>query len=1394
MSSSDANQSPEEYQPPEKGRRASFEEVLIDEIRLIEERRKQRGDQASQPGDAAQDDDYAPAYRADLVGLSFSGGGIRSGTFNLGVIQGLAKLGLLSKVDYLSTVSGGGYIGSWLTGLIHRASKRNKSMASVELNLRSDRRDVFPAAVAAAEAAVTAAKAAAAAAAGDAGDATEAAAAAANAAATAAGAPVVAAATTAAAAATAEAAAAAAAADAAAAGQAAAAAAAAANDATAAVDDDFEAEAETVTESESQLHETPAIRFLRQFSNYLTPNVGFFSADTWSVFTTYLRNLLLVLVTLIAGVAAVLMLPRLLHGLFQLKLLPALPGTVLGFQGITWGLILAMLLVVISVVAVGCNMGGSSREMVEARQYSSPWFFKRFWVLVLVVLPLFLASIGGSQWLYSLSLQGRLWRVALGTATVYCFSWVLAFIVAWGYSRLLGSKLPSSITWGRLIGTGVPAGAVGGLMLFGIAWLTQQPGDNSWPALTWGPPLILVAYVLTASLQTGLVGRHLHDHHREWLSRVGAWLLIFAAAWAVLFAATVYGTPLVYWVTDWLRLSLTAGWLGATLAGLLASRGPSGNAKGSGLIRAFIGKAAPYVFIVGLLLWLGVGIDRVLSIPDSKSAEWRDFMDVCESARQPRNDSEMENSLIDLRVSIGGRTVGDELSEAEHALLPRLIKAHWAVLEVKDSKLLIGLFVGLVVVFVVMGWRVDVNEFSMHRFYRNRLVRCYLGASVSKRKREIRRQPFIGFCLTDDIDLECFGPEGCDERGRTHTDSCRGVSMGPYHLINTALNLVSGRQLAWQERKAASFIFSPLYCGFGFSGFEKGFRRTPGYGSDPKRLTLGTAMAISGAAASPNMGFRSSPALSFLLTVFNVRLGWWLGNPGLDRKGVYHRKPFWKHYWEFSGPRFAISELISELLGLTHEAKPYVYLSDGGHFENLGLYELVRRRCRLIIASDCGADPGLSFDDLGNAIRKCRVDLGIEIEIDPGQIRPEGGLSCWHWAVGTIHYSHEQKGTLLYLKSSISGDEPEDVLNYRAAHSEFPHQTTGDQWFDESQFESYRRLGEHVVLGALQEAHAESLSGEGVMQTVNAERLAQSLIERWHPPSKGVEEAFTKHSQKLDALYESLRNERHLEFLSEQIYPEWRSLLEGKPSPEPPGWLPAGPDSRRHGFYFCNSLIQLMEDVYLDLDLEHQWAHPDNRGWMNLFRHWSWSGMFQVTWAICASTYGLRFQRFCSRRLDLNGIYRLKVKELTKSRDRSSPIEVEEVEQWHELNFVERDIIRGILTGESKAFNTVYALLVEVKNPIEKRPDIKECMSYCCGFALAELTEGHRRIACMRIQDHLRMMGLARKALRELVKAHNLFDEPEFCGVAEKHESMFPSASMTRFLQLYRSVLRELRT
>jgi hypothetical protein len=205
------------------------------------------------------------------------------------------------------------------------------------------------------------------------------------------------------------------------------------------------------------------------------------------------------------------------------------------------------------------------------------------------------------------------------------------------------------------------------------------------------------------------------------------------------------------------------------------------------------------------------------------------------------------------------------------------------------------------------------------------------------------------------------------------------------------------------------------------------------------------------------------------MTMFNARLGWWLGNP---RHGLTYGK---------SSPNLGLLYYLNDLLGNTTDRSDYVNLSDGGHFDNLGVYELVRRRCRYIIACDAEQDGNLTFGALGNAVRKCRNDFGVNIQLEPAAIRPAspGERSRVHCVMGTIEYQDGQRGRLLYLKSSLTGDEPADVLEYAARRTSFPHQSTANQWFDESQFESYRALGYHIAMTTLGDT-VEAVSAEDV--------------------------------------------------------------------------------------------------------------------------------------------------------------------------------------------------------------------------------------------------------------------------------------------------------------------------
>ncbi len=1203
-----------------------------------------------------------PSDDRDLIGLAFSGGGIRSATFNLGLLQALADLRLLRSFDYLSTVSGGSYIGGWLTALIHSENGKPvqkdqpHGVCRVEQRLRTapEQRPSEPR-----------------------------------------------------------------------------------------PDDPPASEA---------YREDPAIRFLRRYSNYLTPRVGLFTADTWAMISIYLRNLILNLTLLASGLAVFLLLPRLLiAGTRSFSTLQSAAGSNIAFWA---GIGFTALFGALVAWLMGSNFSSLTilerpRSDDETPTPESPVTHKpsaMLWQIATLIAGAFLTS----RWLPVASLPSWLdW--AIWVAVIYASGWALALAAA------LRQPPQNLKVWRWLIATAAVAGFITGPLLPMVGDLLKKIGY--WASWVWGLPLVVLWLLLLGLLQTGLMGHGHRDHQREWLSRFGGWLLILAAGWAMWFSMIIYAPVVLSVLKGWAGGAVVSGWFAATAAGLVAARGQQAS-KVSGVIQSLVLAIAPYIFVAGLLSMLAVSLDWGVS-QLSDQAAWTEFEDQREAL--------LEGRAIEDEIRQANEVAGRPNFERASFWQP-LYQRHGELLDKTSGNwlLILVLVLGLLLITAVFSWRIDVNEFSMHGFYRNRLVRCYLGAAVDPKRRHRGKEPFTGFNESDDIRLGDLFPAGAKHQRR------RG-KPAPIHLINTSLNLVSGDELAWQERKAAPFILSPVACGFvpQEEGFQQesdtpihphGYRTTVStesvrhYGSSPVPLTLGSAIAISGAAASPNMGFHSTPALAFLLTVFNIRIGWWLGNPR-------HRQA-----WTRSGPFFAMFQLFMELAGKTRGRGRYVYLSDGEHFENLGVYELVRRRCRFILATDVGADPEYAFDNLGNAIRKCRADLGVEIEIDAGPIKADAnGLSKWHCAVGTIHYplpgGGTELGTLLYVKSSLTGDEPADVLAYARANPPFPHQTTADQFFDESQFESYRRLGHHVAMEVLSDSvevateRVETRAG-GTRRVLKLEKLLVALSQRWYPPSAAGSESFVRHTKTLDRLFERARRTPRLAFLDAQIYPEWHRFLDGADLPEATQasqradslWLPESAEERRHGFYFCNSLIQLMENVYLDLNLDHDYAHPDHRGWMNLFKHWSWSGLFRATWAISAATYGHRFQAFCRRRLDLAlgdiSIRRLEpadAETLTADRFR----EAAETEGPAFLNFLEREQIETFLEYGKVMVRDVVQFELSVAGTAIGRSEAKKILRFGFGYALLG---ADKEVVLMRIQDHLRTMGLGREALLEMAR------------------------------------------
>ncbi len=212
-------------------------------------------------------------------------------------------------------------------------------------------------------------------------------------------------------------------------------------------------------------------------------------------------------------------------------------------------------------------------------------------------------------------------------------------------------------------------------------------------------------------------------------------------------------------------------------------------------------------------------------------------------------------------------------------------------------------------------------------------------------------------------------------------------------------------------------------------------------------------MAISGAAASPGMGTNTNPIMAFWMTMLNIRLNLWVLNPNLKQKPKMIIWPFYlaKEFFRHGGTKDTL-----------------LNLSDGGHHENLGIYPLLKRRCKVIIASDAGADQKFEMADLANLQRKARIDLGINITLNLSDLRPDlenKGYTKAYFVKGTINYpadenGNKQTGTLFFIKTTMVGDEPEDLLAYRRTNPSFPDEPTADQFFYEAQFESYRKLGE----------------------------------------------------------------------------------------------------------------------------------------------------------------------------------------------------------------------------------------------------------------------------------------------------------------------------------------------
>lgn len=1054
----------------------------------------------------------------ESIGLAISGGGIRSATFGLGVLQKLRDLGLLPQVDYLSTVSGGGYIGSWF--------------AANRLRRPDDVTDSF-------------------------------------------------------------------------------------------LQDDHE-----------------AVRHLRRYGRYLTPKTGFLSADTWTAIAIWLRNTVSIQCLLLVFLMLVMLLPHFAVPVFDWMAAQEWPFYKVAFGSLAAASLIGMgcllfprrrqcigawpeLVVMLLVLVAGYLIAPLIWSEVELMRDANATGEKKWWedkaVFGMACFFALLTPLGRAVCLDARKYaQGSVGKKALRLLLLLC-SFAIQIIIMAALGYLCGAGLfmfmekmfdYESVQMNQVIHQAVPtvtaSAGLSGLAAFfsqpellsSVAESMAQPHGMEWAAIVGGP-LVLLSFSILIGAGISLSGTDIHDRHREWWARLGAWLFMLSLGTLALELLALKGPALVTMLLPEVKGQIPAAFLWLVTSGLGLKLADSAETNGSGSgsrIKEKLLSLAPLFFFSGLMLTVAALVEGMVSYVVAHDVPIRAYL----------------------------------------SWLPQL-----------DGKgTMFVPFVGLLVLLFILLSHFDINELSMNLFYRNRLMRCYLGGARPQADR--RPATFTGFDFNDDLLLSEMGATSkLGQSAQQH-----GSFRGPFWVVNTALNTSKNPDLDVAERLAESFTLTPLHCGFQRAGMGigSGIQVPQGYRPTNEYMAgifgAAAAVSISGAAASPNSGYHTSPLIAFMLTVFNARLGWWVANPARPSTWKNERPPAYKGMGWY---------VLKEVFGGASVSDPFIYLSDGGHFENLGMYELVRRRCRMIIVSDAEEDGAYSFHGLGTAIRRCWVDFRVKIEINTSSISPAvpGGLCRGHCAIGTIRYDPEdpsKNGTLIYLKSSWTGDEPTDLQQYRAANAAFPHESTGDQFFSESQFESYRKLGRHVAgkcltttVDYVRKILPDTLLPPGVQpagqppaQTILTRSLSRSLMQYWAPLTEGSDSEFIRNTDALVGIWKDVQNDPDLRWLTEILLPE--ADLQGNEMLElrsiDISQLPES--SQRAGRFLCQRLFQLMENVFLDLDLGETHQADDNSGWMNLFRHWVRHDYIQTQWKKSRDTYGHRFGAFWTQRLNPN--------------------------------------------------------------------------------------------------------------------------------------------------------------
>ncbi|PSO26986.1 patatin-like phospholipase family protein [Bradyrhizobium sp. MOS002] len=408
--------------------------------------------------------------------------------------------------------------------------------------------------------------------------------------------------------------------------------------------------------------------------------------------------------------------------------------------------------------------------------------------------------------------------------------------------------------------------------------------------------------------------------------------------------------------------------------------------------------------------------------------------------------------------------------------------------ELADTRhLLQQIFPPVFILAILVGWLANLNHVGLHRFYRDRLMEVFMPRPAAVRQNRVSAS--TGADLLNVGDLKSSGGMAGQPRD---------LGRVPYPLVNAFAFLTDSSDGRVELRGGDNFLISPLYVGSRVTGW----RKTNDYCDIHGPLTLATAMAVSGAAVNSNAGYIGTGLtrdrlVSAVMTILNMRLGAWIGNPKQARPGP-RRSYVPTMLRRRKTPSYLFPMLTSGLFSVPTQDSRFIEVSDGGNFENLGIYELIRREVGVILVVDGEADPTLAFPALVSAINRVKEDFGATIRLSnlqgPDQLLPSASLTGYPegakfaqspFMIGEISYAGSKKGVLIYIKATLIKELDFTTYGYRAGSTDFPHEGTEDQFFSEAQFEAYRNLG-FVCAERM-------IAGTGIAKWINSDS---------HPPAQ----------------------------------------------------------------------------------------------------------------------------------------------------------------------------------------------------------------------------------------------------------------------------------------------------